>query len=89
MRLTPKKRLEAAGIIANKNGIPNDPRPPKVTSGLRLGTPALTTRGLKEADMTTVADFTDRAILAKTDAAALAKIRAEVAEFCKKFPEPH
>ena len=43
-----EKALEAAGIIANKNGIPNDPRPPKVTSGLRLGTPAITTRGLRE-----------------------------------------
>src|SRR5207237_1635917 len=45
-----EKALEAAGIIANKNGIPNDPRPPKVTSGIRLGTPATTTRGLKETD---------------------------------------
>jgi hypothetical protein len=58
----PKRPLEAAGIIANKNGIPNDPRPPKVTSGMRLGTPALTTRGLKENDITHVADFLDRAI---------------------------
>ena len=46
-----EKALEAAGIIANKNGIPNDPRPPKITSGVRLGTPALTTRGLKEKDL--------------------------------------
>ena len=58
-----EKALEAAGIISNKNGIPNDPRPPKVTSGLRLGTPAITTRGLKEADMETVADFIDRAVV--------------------------
>jgi glycine hydroxymethyltransferase len=84
-----EKSLEAAGIIANKNGIPNDPRPPKVTSGLRLGTPALTTRGLKEADFSTVADFLDRAIVSKADSAALEKIRLEVAEFCKKFPMPH
>jgi glycine hydroxymethyltransferase len=84
-----EKSLEAAGIIANKNGIPNDPRPPKVTSGLRLGTPALTTRGLKENDIAKVADFLDRAIVSKSDSAALAKIRQEVAEFCKAFPMPH
>src|SRR5438270_7504510 len=84
-----EKAMEAAGIICNKNAILNDPRPPKVTSGVRLGTPALTTRGLKEADMATVADFVDRAIAAKDDPAALAKIRGEVAEFCKRFPMPH
>jgi glycine hydroxymethyltransferase len=84
-----EKALEAAGIICNKNGIPNDPRPPKVTSGVRLGTPAVTTRGLKEADVTVVADFIDRAIAAKDEASTLAKIRAEVAEFCKRFPMPH
>jgi glycine hydroxymethyltransferase len=84
-----EKALEAAGIIANKNGIPNDPRPPVQTSGVRLGTPALTTRGLKEKDMATVADFIDRAIAAKDDSAALGRIRGEVAEFCKGFPMPH
>ncbi|MGD1278231.1 MAG: serine hydroxymethyltransferase [Tepidisphaeraceae bacterium] len=84
-----EKALEAAGIIANKNGIPFDPRPPKVTSGLRLGTPALTTRGLKENDIAKVADFLDRAILAKDDPQALSRIRGEVAEFCKAFPMPH
>jgi len=84
-----EKALEAAGIIANKNGIPNDPRPPVQTSGVRLGTPATTTRGLKEKDMATVADFLDRALTSKDDAGTLAKIRAEVAEFCKAFPMPH
>jgi glycine hydroxymethyltransferase len=84
-----EKALEAAGMITNKNGIPFDPRPPKVTSGLRLGTPALTTRGLKENDINKVADFLDRAILVKDDSAALAEIRTEVAEFCKAFPMPH
>jgi len=84
-----EKALEAAGIISNKNGIPNDPRPPKVTSGLRLGTPAVTTRGLKEQDLVTVAEFIDRAVTSKDDAGALAKIRGDVAEFCKKFPMPH
>jgi glycine hydroxymethyltransferase len=84
-----EKALEAAGIISNKNGIPFDPRPPKVTSGLRLGTPAVTTRGLKENDIAQVADFIDRAIVAKDYSAQLAVIRGEVAEFCKKFPMPH
>jgi glycine hydroxymethyltransferase len=84
-----EKALEAAGIIANKNAIYNDPRPPKVTSGLRLGTPALTTRGLKEQDMEKVADFIDRAIHAKDDSSALEKIRAEVEHFAKAFPMPH
>lgn len=84
-----EKALEAAGIIANKNGVPNDPRPPKVTSGVRLGTPALTTRGLKEKDMETVADFIDRAVAAKDDSSALARLRSEVAEFCTHFPMPH
>jgi glycine hydroxymethyltransferase len=84
-----EKALESAGIISNKNAIHNDPRPPKITSGLRLGTPALTTRGLKENDMLKVADFIDRALISKTDPAALAKIRHEVAEFCKAFPMPH
>src|SRR5213595_3952288 len=84
-----EKVLEAAGIITNKNAILNDPRPPKVTSGLRLGTPAVTTRGLKENHMETVCDFIDRAMHAKDDATALSKIKTEVAEFCKRFPMPH
>jgi glycine hydroxymethyltransferase len=84
-----EKALEGAGIITNKNAILNDPRPPKVTSGLRLGTPAVTTRGLKENDMESVCDFIDRGLHAKDDPAALAKIKAEVAEFCKRFPMPH
>ena len=84
-----EKVLEQAGIICNKNAILNDPRPPKVTSGVRLGTPALTTRGLKEADMETVADFIDRALVGKDDPATVEKVRSEVAEFCKRFPMPH
>src|SRR5665213_251693 len=59
-----EKALEQAGIITNKNGVPNDPRPPSVTSGLRLGTPALTTRGLKENDLVAVAELIDRAVQA-------------------------
>jgi glycine hydroxymethyltransferase len=84
-----EKTLETAGIICNKNAIYNDPRPPKVTSGLRLGTPALTTRGLKERDMEQVADLIDRALLSKDDSAALKKLRDEVAALADKFPMPH
>ncbi len=84
-----EKALEAAGMICNKNAIYNDPRPPKVTSGVRLGTPALTTRGLREGDMKTVADMIDRALHAKEDAEALKKLRAETAEFAGRFPMPH
>jgi glycine hydroxymethyltransferase len=81
--------LEKAGIIVNFNGIPKDPRPAKLTSGIRLGTPALTTRGLKEAEMKTVASFIDRALLGKDDAGALHIVREEVASLCAKFPMPH
>ncbi len=84
-----EKALEAAGIICNKNAILNDPRPPKVTSGIRLGTPAVTTRGLKEKDLRAVADFIDRALLGKDDPGVLAKLKDEVAEFCSRFPMPH
>jgi glycine hydroxymethyltransferase len=84
-----ERALESAGIITNKNAIYNDPRPPKITSGLRLGTPALTTRGFKENDMITVADFIDRALAAKDDSSALSRIRDEVAALAKKFPMPH
>jgi glycine hydroxymethyltransferase len=81
--------LEKAGIICNYNGVPNDPRPPRVTSGIRLGTPALTTRGLKERDLEAVATFIDRAIQVKSDDVQLAGIRKEVADFAANFPMPH
>jgi glycine hydroxymethyltransferase len=84
-----EKWLEAAGIIVNKNGIPNDPRPPMVTSGLRLGTPALTTRGLKEAEMKLVAGWLDRVMVGKGDAAVTAAVREEIRDFCGRFPLPH
>ncbi|MBS0190224.1 MAG: serine hydroxymethyltransferase [Phycisphaerales bacterium] len=86
--------LERSGIISNMNGIPSDPRPPKVTSGIRLGTPAITTRGLREADMATVASFIDRALSAglkgETEFThASAEIRNDVRSLCQKFPLPH
>jgi glycine hydroxymethyltransferase len=84
-----EKALEKAGIITNKNAILNDPRPPKVTSGIRLGTPAVTTRGLKEVEMATVAALIDRALGGKDSPDELAKVRREVTELCARFPMPH
>jgi len=83
-----EKWLEGAGIICNKNGIPKDPRPPKQTSGIRLGTPALTTRGLKEADMPKVAGWIDRVLISKGNAAETQKVREEIRAFCEAFPMP-
>lgn len=84
-----EKWLEQAGIIVNKNGIPNDPRPPMVTSGLRLGTPALTTRGMKEAEMREVAELLDLVMGASGDADACAKVREDVRKLCARFPLFH
>ena len=84
-----EKWLESAGIICNKNGIPNDPRPPMVTSGLRLGTPALTSRGLREPQMVQVAGWLDRVMGSKGDSAECAAVRGEIREFCTRFPMPH
>jgi glycine hydroxymethyltransferase len=81
--------LEAAGIIVNKNGIPNDPRPPRVTSGLRLGTPALTTRGMKEPQMHQVAALIDRVLASAGDEAVAARVREEARALCAEFPVPH
>ncbi len=86
-----EKWLESAGIICNKNGIPEDPRPPKFTSGIRLGTPALTTRGLTESEMVDVAGLIDRVLsagLAGTLEAEAAKVRSEVGRLCAKHPMP-
>ena len=84
-----EKWLELAGIITNKNGIPKDPRPPKLTSGLRLGTPALTTRGFKEADMKQVAAWIDRVLTSGGDTAVASQVRGEIVDLCKRFPMPH
>ena len=78
--------LENAGITVNKNMVPFDTASPFVTSGIRLGTPALTTRGMKEEQMTQIAEMIDR-VLSDTDNTPLQdKIRSEVKELCKKFP---
>ena len=81
--------LEAAGVIVNKNMIPFDERKPTQTSGLRLGTPALTTRGMKEPEMVRVADLLHRALKAGDDEAVRAKVCGEVRELCRQVPLPH
>ena len=78
--------LGAAGITVNKNAIPYDTNPPMKPSGIRIGTPALTTRGMKEAEMLTVANWIVSALEHRNDADALAKIRGEVGELAEQFP---
>ena len=78
--------LDLAGITLNKNAIPNDPRSPFVTSGVRIGTPSVTTQGMKEPEMLQIADFIARALRQRTDESALARIKGEVAELCAAFP---
>ena len=78
--------LDEAGITLNKNTIPDDPRSPFVTSGVRIGTPSVTTQGMKEAEMPIIASFIARALRSVDDAEALAQVKAEVADLCAKFP---
>jgi glycine hydroxymethyltransferase len=80
--------LHSAAIVANKNTIPNDPQPPMVTSGVRIGTPAITSRGMTAADMETVAGFIIDAIKAAKDEALLKSIRVKVTKFASGFPVP-
>jgi glycine hydroxymethyltransferase len=80
--------LEQAGIIVNKNMIPFDERKPMETSGLRIGTPALTTRGMREGEMKTVATWIDRVLRSGSDAATLTAVRQHVRALCDQFPLP-
>jgi glycine hydroxymethyltransferase len=78
--------LGKAGITVNKNAIPFDRNPPMVASGIRIGTPAVTSRGLKERDMDLVGDLIVRTLRSPDDDAALAMVREEVEALCRKFP---
>ncbi len=83
-----EKVLDKIGITTNKSMIPDDPNPPFNPSGLRLGTPAATTRGMDEADMTRLASWIIQAVQNRADETKLAKIKSEVEEFCQTFPVP-
>ncbi|CAB4941428.1 MAG: aminotransferase class I/II-fold pyridoxal phosphate-dependent enzyme [Actinobacteria bacterium] len=77
--------LDQAGITLNKNTIPDDPRSPFVTSGVRIGTPAVTTQGMTEPEMVEIASLISRALRNRTDDGALAAVRDDVAVLCSKF----
>jgi glycine hydroxymethyltransferase len=78
--------LGQAHITVNKNAVPNDPRPPTITSGLRIGSPASTTRGFKETEMTQVAGWIADIVDANGAADVVTRVRGEVAALCKKYP---
>jgi glycine hydroxymethyltransferase len=78
--------LGKAGITVNKNAIPFDQNPPMVASGIRIGTPAVTTRGMREAEMDLVGDLIARALKTPDDEAALGMVRLEVEKLCRTFP---
>ncbi|MFN5291021.1 MAG: serine hydroxymethyltransferase [Planctomycetia bacterium] len=80
--------LDASGITINRNGIPYDTRPPLDPSGIRIGTPALTTRGMKEPEMKKVANWICDVLANPTDKTVQEKVRGEVRELCKSFPAP-
>ena len=77
--------LDKAGISLNENTVPDDPRPPYITSGLRIGTPAVTTQGMGTAEMATIASLIHRVLVGRDDEAELAAVRDEVVALCSKF----
>ena len=81
--------LEKAGMITNHNGIPKDPRPPMQTSGIRLGTPAVTTRNMGVREMDKIAEWIDRVIVSKGDTSVQEEVKKEISKFCSDFPLPH
>jgi glycine hydroxymethyltransferase len=78
--------LDKAGITVNKNAIPFDQNPPMVASGIRIGTPAVTTRGMREAEMDLVADYIARVLASPEDERTLSIVKSEVNQLCRKFP---
>jgi glycine hydroxymethyltransferase len=80
-----RNALDRAGISLNENTVPDDPRPPYITSGLRIGTPAVTTQGMDEADMATIASLIQRTLVGREDDAEVAAVRDEVVALCSKL----
>jgi glycine hydroxymethyltransferase len=80
--------LEAVGIVANRNAIPFDPRPPKIASGMRFGTPAVTSRGMGKEEMKTIGNWIVKIIAHIDDRNVHNQIREEVAHLCTRFPVP-
>jgi glycine hydroxymethyltransferase len=83
-----EEALDAAGITVNKNKIPFDPRPPLDPSGIRVGTPALTTRGMRETEMRAIAGWMGEVLARPDDKALLGRVRGAVRELCRQFPAP-
>jgi glycine hydroxymethyltransferase len=81
-----QEALDQAGITVNKNAVPFDDKSPLITSGIRIGTPALTTRGMKESEMETVAEMIDTVLSRIKEPSVGAEIAAGVEELCKRFP---
>jgi glycine hydroxymethyltransferase len=81
-----EKALDRAGITVNKNTIPFDSQPPLVASGIRLGTPAMTTRGMGEAEMGVIAELIDRVLSSPEDEAVAAEVRQGVEQLTSRFP---
>jgi len=81
--------LDAAGIIVNKNAVPYDEKPPAVASGIRLGTPLVSTRGMKEGEMKVIVGLIDRALQFRHDSATLEEVRTHAKELCSRFPFFH
>ena len=81
-----QEALDLAGVTVNKNAVPFDDKSPLITSGIRIGTPAVTTRGMKEPEMEIIAEFMDRVLHNRTDAKLLKQVSEEVKTFCEGFP---
>jgi len=81
--------LDAAGIIVNKNAVPYDEKPPAIASGIRLGTPIVSTRGMRESEMKEIVALIDRVLQHRHDLAVLDEVRAQAKSLCGRFPIFH
>jgi Glycine/serine hydroxymethyltransferase len=81
-----EKALDAAGITVNKNTVPKETQSPFVTSGIRIGTPAVTTRGMKESEMERIAELIDKVITSAGDPAVAISVKEEVLDLTNRFP---